>query len=254
MLGTLRERYIIKYHVKVVTPLHIGRGRGTRVREPDLPVLRLPSGEPHIPGSSIKGALRAEAERLLTGLGIEVCIYRDRKPGAGISPDYKCEPPNICPSCSIFGSQRVSSRTIFRDLFLKGAQQQQGVRTCVALDREKRTVAKGPFDIEFVPPGAVFEGEIVIENPEPWMLGLLFTVMESLPALGGQVSRGMGKVKIEVNSIEVYTPNSLIEQRPERVYSGDELKKFIEECKQRFREWVKQVKQKAGEGKGQGGL
>lgn len=54
------------------TPLRIGKGRG-ELGEADLPVLRDPSGVPYVPGSSLKGAVRAFLEALARGSGYDAC-------------------------------------------------------------------------------------------------------------------------------------------------------------------------------------
>jgi len=244
-LETLRKRYVIKGILRAITPLHIGRGRGEpELGEADLPILKLADGRPYIPGSSIKGCIRAEAERILTGLGIHVCIYE--KSAANIAPDYRCGPEKPCASCEIFGSTEMSSRVIIRDA-LPLQKTPAEVRTGIALERDTRTVAPGRlFEIEYVPPGVEFELEIVVENPEPWMLGLLFLVLRSLSVLGGQGSRGMGKVEFRLERIEVWTPNSIIEQRAEEVYEDDKLEEFIETCKRTFKESIGELKERYG--------
>ena len=83
-------------------PLRIGKGGGG-LGEADLPVERTPSGIPYIPGSSLKGALRGVAERLVAGSGRHVCnIFTDvseceaaviilRKLLEGVSPQEAAE-------------------------------------------------------------------------------------------------------------------------------------------------------------------
>jgi len=58
------------------TPLRIGKGRG-ELGEHDLPVLRDLNGIPYVPGSSLKGALRAFAEALVRGSGGRACTPFD---------------------------------------------------------------------------------------------------------------------------------------------------------------------------------
>lgn len=58
------------------TPIRIGKGRG-ELGESDSPILRDLNGVPYIPGSSLKGALRAFAEALVRGSGGRVCTPFD---------------------------------------------------------------------------------------------------------------------------------------------------------------------------------
>jgi len=54
------------------TPIRVGKGRG-ELGEADVPILRDPSGVPYIPGSSLKGAMRAFVEALARSSGERVC-------------------------------------------------------------------------------------------------------------------------------------------------------------------------------------
>jgi len=244
---TLNKRIIIYGNIVTSTPLHIGRGRGEKaLGEPDLPIQVLPSGEPYIPGSSIKGALRSEIERIVTSLGIRVCIYE--KHARNIAPDYECSLEAPCISCDIFGSKEIASKIIIRDaLPIKETKPQSTIRPGISLERDTKKVSQGPFLIEYVPPGTEFRLEIVFENPEDWMLGLLFTGLESIHSIGGQLSRGMGKVKINIEKIEEWTAQSIIQQKPAKTLTNDELKTFIEDCKRNFRESLEKLKKKYGE-------
>jgi CRISPR/Cas system CSM-associated protein Csm3 (group 7 of RAMP superfamily) len=58
------------------TALHIGGGRELSTIT-DSPVVRDATGEPFIPGSSMKGAFRAAVERLLPVLGLRTCWLDD---------------------------------------------------------------------------------------------------------------------------------------------------------------------------------
>ena len=246
-LETLSRRVVVKGRIKAVTPLHVGRGRGEpELGEADLPILKLPDGTPYIPGSTLKGCLRSEVERILTGLGISVCIYRGRS--RNVVPDYKCSPASPCASCDIFGSVEMGSRVVVRDsLPLSEAVASQ--RPGVALERDTKRVApgRGPFDIEYVKPGSEFELEIVVENPEDWMLGAIFTALESMPVIGGQGSRGMGKVEVVVDRVEEWTAESIVHQRPHKVYEGDQVRRFIEGCKGDFADSIGRLKERYGE-------
>ena len=242
-LEKLKERYILLGEIAAETPLHVGRGRGEKdLGEADLPILKFPDERIYIPGSTLKGCLRSEVERILTQLGFRVCIYKQRRE---ISPTYECNSENPCVSCEIFGSTRMGSRIIVRDAVSK--EKNSSFRKGVALLRDTKTVdPKGPFEIEFAAPGTIFDMEIIIENPQKWMLGVIFTAMESLPAVGGQTSRGMGKVKININRIEKWTAESVIRQQPEMIYEGKELEEFVEGCKQEFRENIGMLKERYG--------
>lgn len=68
----LRSRYLITGRLVLDTALHIGGGREVDATT-DSPVVRLPSGDPHIPGSSLKGAFRAAVERIALAVERRSC-------------------------------------------------------------------------------------------------------------------------------------------------------------------------------------
>jgi len=74
--ATLRSRYRISGRLVIDTALHIGGGRGASTVT-DSPVVRPATGEPFIPGSSLKGAFRAAVERLAPLLGLRTCQLAD---------------------------------------------------------------------------------------------------------------------------------------------------------------------------------
>jgi CRISPR/Cas system CSM-associated protein Csm3 (group 7 of RAMP superfamily) len=73
----LRSRYLINGRLVMKTALHIGGGNDVSTVT-DSPVVRLPMGEPYIPGSSLKGAFRAAVERFVPLLpGYRTCQLAD---------------------------------------------------------------------------------------------------------------------------------------------------------------------------------
>jgi CRISPR/Cas system CSM-associated protein Csm3 (group 7 of RAMP superfamily) len=75
----MSSRYRITGRLVMDTALHVGGGSETSTIT-DSPVIRKPSGEPFIPGSSIKGAFRAAVERLAPLLKLTTCQ---------LAPDYE---------------------------------------------------------------------------------------------------------------------------------------------------------------------
>ena len=61
----LLNRYRFDITLTAESPLRISSGRASNVT--DAPVMRDASNCPYVPGSSIRGALRSELERLITG-------------------------------------------------------------------------------------------------------------------------------------------------------------------------------------------
>jgi len=110
---------------------------------------------------------------------------------------------NACLACRTFGSPWLASPVRVRDLPVVEGEWfgQFQVRDGVAIDRDKGTVAVGPYDYEVVPAGTRFELHIVAENLKPWQRGLLWLGLRALGrgevALGGFTSRGLGWIRLE---------------------------------------------------------
>ena len=63
-LEKLDRRAKLVGSVETITALHLGAGRGMGSTGSDLPVMLDAWGRPFIPGSSFKGALRAQVEAI----------------------------------------------------------------------------------------------------------------------------------------------------------------------------------------------
>jgi CRISPR-associated RAMP protein (TIGR02581 family) len=128
-----------------------------------------------------------------------------------------------CCNCNLFGSPYLGSKVQIKDLqWLGGGNADPRplyrIRDGVSIDRDTDTaVAKRKFDFEVVEPGVSFDLEIVVENPTAAELGLLFIALQQFEgqagengqrfpgavALGGHRSRGLGRVDVQVESVEV---------------------------------------------------
>lgn len=190
----------------------------------DSPVIRI-GGEPAIPGSSMKGALRSSLEALLSAKGTLVCvpataipnqIKRDRQEAQYLKQIGRKSPcaPNaadICPVCLVFGtvggSQGLSGSAVFLDARLADKFSPEIVpeRTHVAITRDTRSQSGGALvTMETVDAGVKFAGAIRLINPEPWQVGAILQAIEWLRQLGigSKKTAGYGQLEIDVSSIE----------------------------------------------------
>lgn len=216
----LVKKVIIQGIMECVTGLHIGTSKDTlEIGGIDAPVIRDPiTKEPYIPGSSLRGKLRALLERKLPN------IQPNRNIGTSEDPVWihVCDNGTIasqCPLCRIFGSTgkdggtNFPSRLKIRDLRLtpEGKKDLETIETGLlytewkfenAIDRI--TAAANPRQIERIPAGAKFAFQMVydveIENEKQQDLQNIIQALELLEndALGGQGSRGYGKVKFKI--------------------------------------------------------
>jgi len=245
MFAAFNNRTIIIGKLTVRTGLHIGSTTSIHPTNPDNAVVKDAQELPYIPGSSFKGVLRAHLERILQAVGnseyksclitsgIGECISVDetlqrqldlRKESLGDAPDRDMQitqfiEENSCSTCKLFGSPLLASKVLVRDLLVDETTwfNHYEVRDGVAIDRDKEVVRDGgKFDYEAVPPGTAFSCEIIVENSktEDAELGLLFIGLIEFEherlAIGGGRSRGLGKVKLQLEKIERITHQNLL--------------------------------------------
>lgn len=205
----LNKKIVYTGKIQVVTGMHIG-GTNTAmgIGGPDKFIVRNPlSGIPYIPGSSLKGKMRALIEMADGTI--------DAKEGATSDPDSNAG--------YLFGTASGSeknraSRIIVRDaemdvshpeLFSKCDLPFAESKTESSIDRVR--ARSTPRTFERVPAGAEFKFEIIInvfDTEDEKRLCDTFKRAVSLlenDYLGGQGSRGYGQVKIVFDNIDGVT-------------------------------------------------
>lgn len=205
----LIEKIILTGEIEVITGLHIGGSSTTmNIGETDLNVIKSPkTGQPIIPGSSLKGKLRS----LLAKTNGYQSVDEDKEP-----------------LVSIFGSskQDVVTRLIVRDSYLKNGDtikewEMENTYTEVkwenTIDRKTGTTMKGGLrQLERVPQGAMFGYEMVLDvydvDKENEYLVEIKKAMKLLEDdyLGGSGTRGYGKIKFHENEDEPKSVESYV--------------------------------------------
>lgn len=197
--------------IELLTGLSIkGADTELRIGGVDSEVVKNPlTGEPYIPGSSLKGKMRSSLERVLGAESREGKPEEEKPCGCGRKG---------CPVCVLFGAhmnQKAESsptRIIVRDCTLteasRGRVQEIPVEQGTYLEtkaeniiKRKSGTADSPRMMERVPAGLDFTLEIVLQvfesDDEGWLKEhiekALALVEESY--LGGSGSRGYGQVK-----------------------------------------------------------
>jgi CRISPR-associated RAMP protein (TIGR02581 family) len=238
----LESRLRLQGSLVARTALRIGGGGGD-LDGADLPVIKDAAGRPFIPGASLKGALRSTVEALLRGVhgrdaGLWACdpLADEDGPFAVRSCGYHehgqrsaADPETHCAACRLFGSHVVASHVRFCDALLQDRSPIRipvEVRDGVSIDRDLRRVHSGrKYDFEVVSPGTAFALEIFVENPQPWLMGLLAMgfdqLAEGFTALGGFTSRGLGRVTFTWSSIAKTTARELLGDQPFTTVTGD---------------------------------
>lgn len=223
------SRLVITARLVARTGLRIGAGSvdSAQPAASNLPVLRGADARPYIPGSSLRGVLRSQIERLARtmestpGAGRGACMpvidnaicvtaataetFRRAartatRAGADGDAQFAAQIwAATCRVCRTFGSPWLASRVRIADLALAEGDGRVEVRDGVAIHREKETV-QAKYDFELVPPGTAFRLQITAENMNPAERGLLWLGLRELAAghilLGGFKGRGLGLVDV----------------------------------------------------------
>jgi CRISPR-associated protein Csm3 len=256
------NRYLISAVFKLEKPMHIGKGTSLEPVGTDMPVIIDQHNNPIIPGSSIKGVLRSEVERILRTLHSQQkkidgkpihacdsstpCLDRDKrealkekctKKGKLNDEEFAREIFSVlCTSCELFGSGDSASHVMIKDMSLRSGKIKTEIRDGVAIDRDTGTAKQGQlFNFEVVPAGAEFIFEAILENVEEWQVGLFGIVLKLWErgeiAIGGKTSIGMGFGKLKDISVKIVNTDNLIDH----VISGAVKEKPIDQYIETFR-------------------
>jgi CRISPR-associated protein Csm3 len=220
----LYGRVFITAKIKALTGLHIG-GSNTdlEIGGLDKAVIRNPlTKRPYIPGSSLRGKMRSQMEKLL-GLPQNRPIGQVTIHTCKTQAEF--EKNGGCPVCTVFGvpaemDYKNHTRLVVRDAELTDDSAQALIdartdllygelKTEVAIDRV--TSAATPRTLERVPAGAEFgPTELVFGIYQKADIARLKVVTDAMQLveddyLGGSGSRGSGKVKFQ--DLHLYVRN-----------------------------------------------
>ena len=218
------NRAVIRLRIETVTPLLIRAGdAGLDPTAAALTCVRTHHAKygstVYIPGSSLKGVLRAAAECSVRGRVFELKRKPEEDPervdgacnpldhthscGGVLSSEMRAkDSPELpsaevhrrhCLACRLFGSLAMKGRASVRDLFPWDAEASAAaieesrnranaleMRHGVSINRVSGAVQNGPFEQEMVPAGVSFWGEVALENYQVWQLGFLAQAIEEV--------------------------------------------------------------------------
>lgn len=218
--------------LETLTGLHIGGTEtGLSIGGADSPVIRNGlDGYPYIPGSSLKGKMRCMLERIYTpgdlvkvgNARVYKCDSLERYQNSAVHNLFGVTPEEIAKLSKNQGDETTAealpTRLLFRDAMMSPESAEAlerslytdmpltQVKTEVVLDRI--TSAATPRQIERVPAGVDFHYEIIFNLYQEKDLEWLATLQEGMDlleedSLGGQGSRGYGKVRFATREVEV---------------------------------------------------
>jgi len=150
-------------------------------------------GNPVLPSSSLRGAIRAQAERIIRTLKGNACLIDDQKQACAPIEQYQ-EVENLCLACQLFGGTGWQSPIRITD-FTFIEQQSELTQEFVAIDR---FTGGGAEHLKFNAQSIykpVFEGtwHIDLQRIKPWGLGLLALVIRDF--IDGDITFGYGAAK-----------------------------------------------------------
>lgn len=180
----------------------------------------------YLPGSSLKGAVRAHAERIVRTVGSEKSnrtklnhlwandplndkydYLKDLKSGSEI---YQLSSFTD----QIFGNTSIASRLRIEDAYPETSKALKiEERNGVAIDRVFGSVAVGPFNYQVCTAGE-FRTKLHLKNFTLAQLGLIGLVLRDLDdgwfGLGFAKSRGLGNVSVKLNQAVVQYPGCVL--------------------------------------------
>ena len=218
----LNEKVRLKAALVFDTAWRVGSGKEGETMS-DLGVMLTATGEPILPGSSLKGKLRSTCETLSHALGLRACLLNRAASGIDCTSDIKYYSSvratyqstfqqglnnrlqwiddHTCDVCKLFGSPVKAGRLWVSDGTLNDWASVVQVRDGVVIDRDSRTAMDGlKYDYEVVPPSSRFQLCIDLENPtdaDRALLGAALFEWHAGSSLGGFTSRGLGRFHLE---------------------------------------------------------
>ncbi|MCG0275525.1 MAG: type III-A CRISPR-associated RAMP protein Csm3 [Thermosediminibacteraceae bacterium] len=230
----LEGKYIITSEILAITGLHIGTSSNTfKIGGIDNAVVKDAEGKPYIPGSSLKGKMRAlleYAEGLVSPKSMMIYVVYNEEKKSSNTKMHMCKDKD-CAVCNIFGRNHgehkvvdendprgyrmvdftdavTPTRLIVRDATLIKDSITDQMKEHMDFDwtevkfennLDRVTSAANPRQTERVPAGARFKSEMVLSVFNGEGNKYLKKVLEAMllledDYLGGQGTRGYGKV------------------------------------------------------------
>lgn len=243
-LDRLENRYRFRATAVAETALRVGAGKQLDITATDLPVLRDARGLPYLPGSSLKGVLRAGLSAVLAALDPKLACDPAADPCLGErrrkeSIDLDEVLAESCVVCGLFGSVHLAGRVFVHDAQMTGALVDRPghaaeVRDGVGLDRDLGTAARTEgggvkYDVEVVPAGARFALTVTIENVDSVRLALVLDALDRLGRgellVGGSTRRGLGRLRLVDRRLDHWDRDALRRAAEARALDIDAIRR-----------------------------
>lgn len=216
MFAKLKNQFKLTFNLKVDSPLCIKSGEESI--DPTLPDMQCirsnKNGESvvFIPGSSIKGVLRTQCEKIFNILADKkiVCdIFGHGNKCINIEESLNGEMTykNLCPACKMFGSMSLGGRIKFKDAYPINNEFKIGYRNRVRINRITGAAQRSAlYDFEVVEDGK-FKVTITGDNYELYQLKILLWALDDINegyvTFGSSSTRGNGKMLVEDLKLQI---------------------------------------------------
>ena len=213
----LKEIYKISGKIKLETGLHIGGDEGViEIGGNDNPIVRdISTGNPYIPGSSLKGKMRYLLEWYTGRISEDGKVYDGKNLSKESENDLLL---NVFGGTAGGNGRKGPTRITVKDIFLsedsekevKRMKERTGTDTEFKMENNinRLTSHAGPRNLERVTRNLIFDMEINFKvlsidnkNEIEKMIKEGLKLVE-IEGLGGSVSRGSGQIKFENLKIE----------------------------------------------------
>jgi len=210
-----RNRVVIEAQLVAVTPLFIGaRADSFKPDSINGSCVKDVNNRPYIPGSSLKGALRAFLSDVM-GEPIDSFVskaFKKKEQREEFEPEELAR-EIVRKSTDVdilFGSTVMAGKVKFADAIPVEDRVKTDIRNGVAIDRDTRTAVPGAlYDTEVVPSGSVFNFIASAENltsGESKLFGELIEYFaEGNITIGGRSRAGLGNVKLRNVKVTIYS-------------------------------------------------
>ncbi|MGH8613421.1 MAG: type III CRISPR-associated RAMP protein Csx7 [Gammaproteobacteria bacterium] len=225
----LHNRYLFEGTLVPETALRLSSGRASD--ETDAPLMRDRSGVPYLPGSSLRGAIRSEVERVIAGVGedvagIKTCILfcdgdcnseaREFQQTEAFQESTDKEialaefaKNNLCDVCKLLGCTIYASRLGIEDAYPRNKDSLKSrnmIRDGVGIDRDTGAAREGvKFNYEVLEAGsgsnnAEFCLRMRAENvtePDRKLIDLILCLLKRGLYVGGKRAAGLGRIRLK---------------------------------------------------------
>lgn len=219
------------------------------------------NGQVCVPGTSLKGSIRAILEAISNS-----CVSQVRRgERVDLRNHKRCEFRNVeqsqlCPACRLFGTTGLRGRVNFSDAVLTGnvslakvkiaelwePRRSQNARRFYEVKAFQRLPNQRPEQnyrfVEAVPKGAKFQVTLHFENLTEAELGLIFhalgwTVKDKFgiafpPKIGGAKPRCFGAVNFKPKRLRLWQISDWASLLEPEVKEGDAITEFVQKCLQ----------------------